>query len=109
MHRNYSITSLRVSIERAFGSLKRRFKILDDAIPFFPFPAQVDIIIACCIIHNWVLSQGTDRFILPENNWTPNPHRTPRQQAIDHRFMVEKRQQIAETIWADRQNYYGQH
>jgi hypothetical protein len=28
---------LRVTVERAFGSLKRRFKILDDAITFFPY------------------------------------------------------------------------
>jgi hypothetical protein len=34
---NHRHSSLRVSIERAFGSLKRRFKILDDAIPFSPF------------------------------------------------------------------------
>jgi hypothetical protein len=104
---NHRHSSLRVTVERAFGSLKRRFKILDDAIPYFPFPVQVDIIVACCILHNWVLSQGTDRFILPENNLPPNPRRTPSQQAQDHRFMVEKRRLIAETMWADRQNYYA--
>jgi hypothetical protein len=31
-HRN---SSLRVTVECAFGSLKRRFQIIDDAIPFF--------------------------------------------------------------------------
>jgi hypothetical protein len=100
-------SSLRVTVERAFGSLKRRFKILDDATPFFPFPVQVDIVIACAILHNWALSQGTDRFILPETNWTPNSRRTARQLANDHRVMVDKRQMIAETMWADRQNYYS--
>ncbi|WVZ76056.1 LOW QUALITY PROTEIN: hypothetical protein U9M48_024058, partial [Paspalum notatum var. saurae] len=90
---------------RAFGSLKRRFKILDDATPFFPFPTQVDIVIACSILHNWVLSHGADRFIIPENKWTPNPRRTAREQANDHRLMVEKRQMIAERMWADRQNH----
>ncbi|XP_040384639.1 protein ALP1-like isoform X1 [Oryza brachyantha] len=34
---NLRHSSLRVTIERAFGSLKRRFKILDDATPFFPY------------------------------------------------------------------------
>jgi hypothetical protein len=104
---NLRHSSLRVTVERAFGSLKRRFKILDDATPFFPFPVQVDIVIACAILHNWALSQGTDRFILPETNWTPNSRRTARQLANDHRVMVDKRQMIAETMWADRQNYYS--
>jgi hypothetical protein len=96
-----------VTVEHAFGSLKRRFKILDDAIPFFPYHIQVDIVIACAILHNWVLSQGADRFILPESNWTPNPLRTARQHANDSRVRVEKRQLIAEAMWADRQNYYS--
>ncbi|WVZ64690.1 hypothetical protein U9M48_014180 [Paspalum notatum var. saurae] len=104
---NLRHSSLRVTVERAFGSLKRRFKILDDATPFFPFPTQVDIVLACCILQNWVLSQGTDCFIVPENNWIPNPQRTAREQAEDHRFMVDKRQFIADRMWADRQNHYG--
>uniref|UniRef100_J3KYY1 WRKY domain-containing protein n=1 Tax=Oryza brachyantha TaxID=4533 RepID=J3KYY1_ORYBR len=41
---NFRHSSLRVTVERAFGALKRRFKILDDATPFFPFPTQVDIV-----------------------------------------------------------------
>ena len=32
---NLRHSSLRVSVERGFGSLKRRFKILDDSQPFF--------------------------------------------------------------------------
>ncbi|WVZ50450.1 hypothetical protein U9M48_001702 [Paspalum notatum var. saurae] len=37
---NLRHSSLRVTVERAFGSLKRRFKILDDATPYFPFTTQ---------------------------------------------------------------------
>lgn len=37
---NLRHSSLRVTVERAFGSLKRRFKILDDATPFFPFSSM---------------------------------------------------------------------
>jgi len=29
--------SLRIIVEQAFGALKRRFKVLDDASPFFPY------------------------------------------------------------------------
>ena len=49
---NLRHSSLRVTVERAFGLLKRKFKILDNATPFFPFSTQVDIVCACCIIHN---------------------------------------------------------
>ena len=57
---NLRHSSLRVTIERAFGSFKRRFKILDDATPFFPFQTQVDVVVACCIVHNFVIADGID-------------------------------------------------
>ncbi|WVZ88740.1 hypothetical protein U9M48_035224, partial [Paspalum notatum var. saurae] len=98
---NLRHSSLRVTVERAFRSLKRRFKILDDATPFFPFSTQVDIVIACCILHNWVLCHGADRFIVPENNWTPNPRRTAREQASDHRLMTMDLDQHAENMEAN--------
>jgi hypothetical protein len=42
---NLRHSSLRVTVERAFGSLKRRFKILDDVTPFPPFSTQEDIVV----------------------------------------------------------------
>ena len=69
---NLRHSALRVTVERAFGSLKRIFKILDDATPFFPFSTQVDIVVACCIMHNWVLRDGFDEFIILETNYIPN-------------------------------------
>ncbi|WVZ58505.1 hypothetical protein U9M48_008776 [Paspalum notatum var. saurae] len=68
---NLKHSSLRVTVERAFGSLKRRFKILDDATPYFSFTTQVEIVVACCIIHNWIIQDGCDEFIIPEQNWMP--------------------------------------
>lgn len=35
---NLGHSSLRMKVECAFGSLKRRFKVLDDIKPFFPIP-----------------------------------------------------------------------
>lgn len=102
---NLRHSSLRVSVERAFGSLKRRFKVLDDATPFFPFSTQVDVVIASCILHNWVLSQGSDHFVVPEASWTPNPRRTAREQAIDHRSTVDQRQTMANEMWEGLHNY----
>ncbi|WVZ90484.1 LOW QUALITY PROTEIN: hypothetical protein U9M48_036782 [Paspalum notatum var. saurae] len=82
---NLRHSSLRVTVERAFGALKRIFKILDDdATPFFPFKTQVDIVVACCIIHNWVIQDGS--------------------QANEHAVMVDFRQGIADQMWADYQN-----
>ena len=48
---NLRHSSLRVTVERAFAALKNRFKILDQK-PFHPFPTQVKLVLACCILHN---------------------------------------------------------
>jgi hypothetical protein len=34
------------------------------AIPFSPFPTQVKIVIASCIIHNWVIDDRGDEFMI---------------------------------------------
>ncbi|XP_022684247.1 putative nuclease HARBI1 [Setaria italica] len=102
---NLRHSSLRIIVERAFGCLKRRFKILDDATPFFPFPTQVDIVVACCIIHNWVIQDGIDEFFMEENNLPSYNHATTYSgQASEHTEMVNFRKSIADQMWADRQN-----
>jgi hypothetical protein len=100
---NHRHSSLRVTVERAFGALKRRFKILDDATPFFPFSTQVEIVVACCIIHNWVIQDGGDDFIIDasEELDTINHHTSSHGQAADHAFMVNFRQELANAMWAD--------
>jgi hypothetical protein len=106
---NLRHSSLRVTVERAFGSLKRRFKILDDAIPFFPFPTQVEVVIAACIIHNWVIEDGGDDLIIFEND---DLHSITYQtstygQATEYAFMVNFRQELANAMWVDRHQYYS--
>uniref|UniRef100_A0A453FJ70 DDE Tnp4 domain-containing protein n=2 Tax=Aegilops tauschii subsp. strangulata TaxID=200361 RepID=A0A453FJ70_AEGTS len=64
-------SSLRVTVERAFGALKNRFKILDQK-PFHPYPTQVKLVLACCIIHNWILQWGVDEFVPEEEDVTPD-------------------------------------
>jgi hypothetical protein len=51
---NLRHSSLRITIERCFGVLKKCFRVLD-AEPFWSFPTQVDIVLACCIIHNHII------------------------------------------------------
>jgi hypothetical protein len=89
--------------------LKRRFKIFDNAIPFFSFPTQVEIVVPSCIIHNWVIEDGGDEFIIPEDEELPTiTHQTSTHgQATDHSFMVNFRQEIANTMWEDREHYHG--
>jgi hypothetical protein len=104
---NLRHSSLRVTIERVFGSLKRRFKLLDDVKSFFPFKTQVDIATACYIIHNWVIEDGLDEFILPDASWVPNHNYASSSsgQATEHTFMINFRQDIANQMWADRRNH----
>nr|XP_051202500.1 protein ALP1-like [Lolium perenne] len=58
---NLRHTNLRVTIERVFTALKNMFKVLDQ-IPFHTFVTQVKLVIACCILHNWILGWGVDDF-----------------------------------------------
>ncbi|XP_071683269.1 uncharacterized protein [Lolium perenne] len=58
---NMRHSSLRVTIERAFAALKNRFKVLDQK-PFDNFGTQVKLVLACCILHNWILGWSDDEF-----------------------------------------------
>lgn len=44
-------------IDRAFGVLKIQFRILNTA-PQYPMHIQVDIIMACCVLHNFIRLHG---------------------------------------------------
>ncbi|KAK1685842.1 hypothetical protein QYE76_046690 [Lolium multiflorum] len=58
---NLRHSRLRVTIERAFAALKNRFKVLDQK-PFHTFDTQVTLVLACCILHNWILCWCEDEF-----------------------------------------------
>ncbi|XP_020270011.1 uncharacterized protein LOC109845200 [Asparagus officinalis] len=63
---NLRHSSLRSKIESTFGTLKNRFKILS-AKPNYPFPTQVDIVLACTILHNFIAIEDPQDDILNEN------------------------------------------
>ncbi|WVZ75407.1 hypothetical protein U9M48_023460 [Paspalum notatum var. saurae] len=69
---NLRQSSLTVTVERAFGALKNRFKILYNK-PFHPYKTQVKLVLACCILHNWILRHGMDELVPPEAEWQANP------------------------------------
>ena len=53
---NLRHASLRNSIERAFGVLKKRFPIIRSSTePFYSCEMQSNIFLACCILHNFLL------------------------------------------------------
>jgi hypothetical protein len=51
---NLRHSSLRVTVESASATLKNRFKILD-LKPFHTFSSQVKLVLACCILHNYII------------------------------------------------------
>ena len=50
---NYAHSSLRNVIERSFGGLKIKWRILLD-LPSYPMPKQSQIILACMALHNFI-------------------------------------------------------
>ena len=55
--------SLRTTIERGFGVLKKRFWVLD-AEPFWSFETQVEVVLTCCVIHNHIIGVDPTDYIM---------------------------------------------
>lgn len=58
-HRAYNVhyrcESVRKAIERVFGMLKKRFRILKIPLPCRAIKLVADIVHSCCILHNMIL------------------------------------------------------
>jgi hypothetical protein len=54
---NYAHSSLRNGIERSFGVLKMKWQMLEK-IPCYAPHKQIQIIVACCAVHNFVRTSG---------------------------------------------------
>jgi hypothetical protein len=67
---NLRHSSFRVTVERAFATLKNRFKILDQK-PFHTFPTQIKLVFACCILYKWIFGWGVDLFFPEEHEVMP--------------------------------------
>jgi hypothetical protein len=100
---NLRHSSLRVTVERAFGALKNRFRILYNK-PFHLYKTQVKLVLAYCILHNWILGFGLDP-IVPNEDWLPpnTPPIHPEDLAsLDIVAMTERRDEICNAMWAGR-------
>ncbi|KAK9273745.1 hypothetical protein L1049_018555 [Liquidambar formosana] len=64
---NHGHASLRNAIERCFGVLKKRFPIIGSMTdPTYSFDTQTEIILACCILHNFLMGVDPDENIIAE-------------------------------------------
>ncbi|KAK5793546.1 hypothetical protein PVK06_034696 [Gossypium arboreum] len=102
---NLHHSSLRITIEHVFGILKKWFRVLD-AEPFWNFRTQVDIVLACCIIHNHIM--GVDPSDLLNQGLYEEPESdliistlTEREEREEAREWSAKRDEIAQTMWTD--------
>ena len=105
---NLRHSSLRTTVERAFGTLKNRFKVLTTR-PYYPFPSQVRVVIACCILHNWkLLNGGPDELVYSEQNWFEqyprSAGRVQRDLREEQREVLRDRDAMAANMWRNRHN-----
>ena len=64
---NHRHASLRNAIERAFGVLKKRFLIIASTTePTYSVNIQSDIVIACCILYNFLMGMDPDEKLISE-------------------------------------------
>jgi len=62
---NYRHAQLRCTVERAFGQLKNKFRILK-SIPNYGLTTSNRIVVACTAVHDFIKDNGGDQ----EGDWT---------------------------------------
>ena len=104
---NLRHSSVGVTVERVFAAMKNRFKIIDQK-PFHPYRTQVKLVLACCILHNWILAFGVDEFfpeevdVVPDDNDDVGGHGVAQH---DNAAWKNKRQQWPGEMWENRGNF----
>ena len=64
---NHRHSSLRNVIERTFGVLKKRFPIIASGTePHYDVDTMTKIVLACCILHNFLRVVNNDESLLEE-------------------------------------------
>ncbi|KAL2247287.1 UNVERIFIED_CONTAM: hypothetical protein Sindi_2581000 [Sesamum indicum] len=109
---NQRHSQLRNVIERAFGVLKNRFPILKGPMPPYSLDRQRDLVIACCVIHNFIRKFGIDdqffehgergEFDDPDNEANDQYRRLPQQSQQDIDTQAAFRDAMAGHLWNDR-------
>ena len=103
---NLRHSSLRTTIERGFGVLKKRFRVLD-AEPFWSFETQVEVVLACCVIHNHIIGVDPTNYIMEaamnqvESNDSQSKTHSRRASTEESRVWNVKRDEICQVMWSD--------
>ena len=67
---NHRHSSLHNVIERTFGVLNKWFPIISRMTkPFFPIDTITEIILVCCILHNYLMGVDLDERLIIEVDW----------------------------------------
>jgi len=101
---NFTHSSLRNVIERCFGVLKMKWRILL-GIPAYPPHVQTKIIVACMALHNFIRASGLvdrdfalcdrdENYVSPEASYS-QPRTTPAPSREDAEVMNAFRESIA--------------
>lgn len=62
---NYMLSSTRMSVERAFGNLKGRFRRIKFFNEYRQIPFIINVVVAACILHNYCIDKN-DTYDFPE-------------------------------------------
>ncbi|CAL1402175.1 unnamed protein product [Linum trigynum] len=101
---NHRHASLRNSIERCFGVLKKRFPIIaTGAEAQYSFDTTTNIILACCIIHNFLMGVDPDEQLIAEvdRELARRQRQNEPQCEEETRAGIELRDSIANHMWHD--------
>ncbi|RWR74219.1 protein ALP1-like protein [Cinnamomum micranthum f. kanehirae] len=105
---NLRHASLRNVIERAFGVLKKRFPIIASGNEsYFSVDTTSEIILACCILHNFLMGVDPDEHLIHEvdrelqNGPIVNSREGPTVADEDSRLGAALRDNIAARMWND--------
>ena len=103
---NLRHSSLRTTIERGFGVLKKHFRVLD-VEPFWSFETQVKVVLACCVVHNHIMGVEPNDHIMEDamnevESSDPQRETQSRRESIeDSRLWNAKRDEICQAMWSD--------
>ncbi|KAG6528039.1 hypothetical protein ZIOFF_010177 [Zingiber officinale] len=106
---NLRHATLRGAIERAFGVLKKRFPIIaSETEPYYEVDIRTDIILACCILHNFLMGVDPDESLINEVDRelsaTSNDEASHNERQDDNwRQGSMVRDNITNAIWANDQ------
>ncbi|XXG85348.1 hypothetical protein AAC387_Pa11g0442 [Persea americana] len=112
---NLHHAKLRNIVERTFAVLKQRFALLQSA-PRYPMQTQVKIVVACCVLHNfirqWNLEDDLFRIafnemmeeddVVDEEDQDIEADNVGGPSNVDKQFMTGFREQLSKDMWKAR-------